>query len=167
MGLAACIFAVSMVAGFVTFGTKASSVILDSYSDNDWPISIARFSMGLSIVASFPLSFSGLREAAVTLLKASLPRSAPSMDLIWCQDVLSVVLLTVIVGLATILVDAGVVVSIVGALCGSAIIYIVPSVLYAATVPQARAAEIIIVRAVSVFGLVLMVTGVICTLVYT
>merc|ERR1719424_225327 len=45
MGLAACIFAVSMVAGFVTFGTKAGSVILDSYSDNDWPISIARFSM--------------------------------------------------------------------------------------------------------------------------
>jgi sodium-coupled neutral amino acid transporter 11 len=166
MGIAACIFGVSMVAGFVTFGTTANGVILNSYSDNDWPINIARFGMGLSIVASFPICFSGLREAVVTILKASLPVSAPSMDFIWCQDVLSVVLLTAIVGLATVLVDAGMVVDLVGALCGSTIIYIVPSVLYAATIPLTRTTEIVLTRAVSIFGLVLMLSGVIATLVY-
>merc|ERR1719221_1715454 len=123
MGLCACVFGVSMVAGFMTFGLNCDAVILKNYAPNDTLFTIARIGMGLSLIASYPLMFSGLRESLITLAKTFFPAHNESFDLVWLQDAMSVVLVAVITFCAVMMEDAGLVVGLVGAICGSAIIY--------------------------------------------
>merc|ERR1719291_183281 len=86
--------------------------------------------MGLSLIASYPLMFSGLRESLITLAKTFFPAHNESFDLVWLQDAMSVMLVGVITLCAVMMEDAGLVVGLVGAICGSAIIYIIPGVLF-------------------------------------
>merc|ERR1719330_1954266 len=122
-----------MTAGFLTFGMNCDAVILVNYSWKDTFINMARLGVGLSIVASFPLMFSGLREAAIALLK-QISQNAADWDVVLRQDVLSMCLLALITFLALMMSDTGVVVGLVGAICGNTIIYVVPCSLYAASI---------------------------------
>lgn len=170
MGTCTVLFGITMVAGYQTFGTAADGVILKNYSREDWPVNVARIGMGLSIVASFPLMFSGLRESVVTLLKRAYPERSDEFDGVRYQDVLSLAMVALIMGCAMLLADVGVVVGIVGSVCGSAIIYIIPCSLYAAALqsPQMdsvkHANEIIGAKFAIGFGVVLGVAGLYATL---
>jgi amino acid permease len=130
MGISVLLYMATMTAGFQTFGNNCDSVILANYSRNDWLLNVARLGIGLSIIASFPLMFSGLREAAIALLKQC-SENASDWDVILRQDMLSMGLLVLITFLALVMTDTGIVVGLVGAICGSTIIYIVPCSLYA------------------------------------
>jgi len=132
MGLSAAFYAIAGFAGFQTFGTVADGMILKNYSKDDLLMNVARVGMGFSIVASFPLMFSGLREAVLGLCQTNIfPRASHVFDLVWVQDVISMIMLAIITMLSSVLLDAGVVVGVVGSLCGCTIIYIIPCTLYA------------------------------------
>merc|ERR1719261_1709283 len=161
MGLSSVIFALCAFAGYSTFGDSSDGVILNNYAEDDQVINVARIGMGLSIIASFPLMFSGLREAMMTLLG----RAGVDLALVWQQDLLSVVMLVAILSIALFLTDAGLVVGVVGAVCGSSIIYVIPSVLYAAAIekflsPDKHRTELMVLRCLAVGGVVLGVSGV-------
>jgi len=170
MGICAVLFGSTMYAGFHTFGTNADSVILQNYSERDSLANVARVGMGLSIVASFPLMFSGLREAVITLIKQTDPPHAADWDLVWKQDALSVVLLSVLTGVALVVQDAGIVVGLVGAICGSAVIYIVPCTLYASAIRsflgEENGPKLLWLRLLTAFGIVLAIAGCYSALAY-
>jgi len=171
MGMVAVLFVLIMVAGFQTFGTNCNSVILKNYSRKDTAVNISRLGMGFSLVASFPLMFSGLREAALTLMKMTFPENEDDWDLVLRQDLLSMVLLAMITAAASLVTDAGMVVGLVGALCGISIIYIVPSVLYSGAIQtflreDGHAGILNFTRFLIVLGSVLAVGGVVSTLIF-
>merc|ERR1719375_219733 len=161
MGLSSLVFAICAFAGYSTFGDSSDGVILNNYAEDDQVINVARIGMGLSIIASFPLMFSGLREAVMTLLE----RAGVDLALVWQQDLLSVVMLLLILSIALFLTDAGLVVGVVGAVCGSSIIYVIPSLLYAGAIekflsPDKHRMEIGTLRCLAIGGVVLGVSGV-------
>eukprot|EP00435_Cladocopium_sp_Y103_P026946 s1202_g6.t1 len=71
--LASCLFAITMLLGYATFGPNCEGVILNNYAKNDMLANIARFGMGFANVFSLPLMFSGLREATLVLLATANP----------------------------------------------------------------------------------------------
>jgi len=172
MGISTCVFIMTMLAGFYTFGTHSDGVILKNYSRDDAPINIARIGMGLSIVASFPLMFSGLREAVITLLKIIFPSNSSQFDNIWVQDLLSIAILWLLFIVAMVLTDAGIVVGVVGAVCGSTIIYIVPCLLYASsikgylTITCTQMFELLWLRFLTLLGIFLAIAGCISSLAF-
>ena len=100
-----------------------------------------------------------------------LERAAVDLGLVWQQDLLSVVMLLVILSVALFLTDAGLVVGVVGAVCGSAIIYVIPSILYAAAIemflsPDKHRTELRILRCLAVGGVILGVSGVLTSILY-
>jgi amino acid permease len=116
------IFALAMTLGYGTFGGLANGVVLNNYSKKDTLANIARLGMGLANVFSFPLMFSGLREANIALLICINPSNSGTFELIRFQNALSAAMLFVILLVAILVTDAGLVVGLVGAVCGSAII---------------------------------------------
>lgn len=170
MGISAVVFACVMTSGYYTFGSNADGVILKNYSRNDPLINGARLGMAFSIIASFPLMFSGLRESIITLLQRNFPLT--DWNKFWRQDALSAAMLSVILGITCFLTDAGLVVGVVGALCGSTIIYIVPALLYASAVTaymdtEKHATELTVMRFLGVWGACLACAGTAVSLVPT
>jgi len=167
MGISVLLYMVTMTAGFQTFGMNSNAVILANYSQNDSLLNMARLGIGLSIIASFPNMFSGLREAAIALLKHG-SENESDWDMILRQDVLSMSLLALITGLALAMSDTSVVVGLVGAMCGSTIIYIVPCSLYAASIQtfltDPNSATIVGLRLLIALGVALAVGGCYTTL---
>lgn len=166
MGITSIFYAVSAVAAFETFGTNACGVILENYAKNDNLINIARVGMGLSIIASFPLMFSGLREAVIELMIMMQPQWTEPLGSLWIQNVLSACLLLAVTHCAWMFTDAQLVVGIVGAVCGSAVIYMIPCVLYAEALGKVlnkehHLLEIAIARSVAMIGMMLGVIGLI------
>jgi len=80
--------------------------------------------------------FSGLREALCALFVCALPAQKGFFELCWVQNVLSMLMLATISICGCVLEDAGLVVGVVGAVCGSAIIYVIPCVIYAASIAK-------------------------------
>jgi amino acid permease len=169
MALAASLFAVTMLAGFATFGRSCGGVVLTSYAENDALVNAARLGVGLSIIASYPLMFSGLREAVVDLLKQGCPTRSASFDTHFFQDAFTCLAVAAITAVATVLTDPGVVVGIVGAVCGSSIIYIIPCSIYACALrkfldPKVHSKEIKFQAVLALLGVVLAISGLIVTL---
>mmetsp|Transcript_24485 Transcript_24485/g.79110 ORF Transcript_24485/g.79110 Transcript_24485/m.79110 type:complete len:456 (-) Transcript_24485:302-1669(-) len=122
---------VVMVAGFLTFGQAASGFILNNYRTSDTLANVARALFGASIAFTFPLAFAGakdgLRQLDKKLFKATSERRVVALPL------------AVITALALLLDDVGLVISLSGALMGSAVIYILPAImLVKAQIPKAR-----------------------------
>mmetsp|Transcript_99736 Transcript_99736/g.281562 ORF Transcript_99736/g.281562 Transcript_99736/m.281562 type:complete len:472 (-) Transcript_99736:90-1505(-) len=124
------IFACAMVFGYRTFGSRADGVILNSYALEDGLINVARAGMGLANMCSFPLMFSGLREQSIALLKFLMPSHSSEFDYVWFQNMTSTVLLLVLIVAAILVTDASLVVGLVGSICGSATIYVLPCILF-------------------------------------
>eukprot|EP00448_Togula_jolla_P041404 CAMPEP_0170637820 /NCGR_PEP_ID=MMETSP0224-20130122/38647_1 /TAXON_ID=285029 /ORGANISM="Togula jolla, Strain CCCM 725" /LENGTH=544 /DNA_ID=CAMNT_0010967789 /DNA_START=19 /DNA_END=1653 /DNA_ORIENTATION=- len=170
MVITACVFTVTMLAGYKTFGANSDGVILKNYSREDPLVNVARIGMGLSIVASFPLMFTGLREAVIALLKYFFPETGMGFDAVWEQDLLSLILLLSIATAATLLTDAGIVAGLAGAICGSANIYLIPCTLYAACIntflSDKNLGELIWLRCLFGLGIFLSIAGVVSSLVF-
>jgi len=131
MGAAAAIYIVTMWLGYYTFGDNAMGVILSNYdASRDVLATISRLGMGFSIVASYPLMFAGLREAAVATLQELLPEKENLFKTIKFLNFVTFVILFAITAIAAIVSDASLVVGIVGSLLGSTIIYVLPATLF-------------------------------------
>jgi len=123
-GLAALLCGSIMAAGFLTFGGASQGLILNNYATADGLAFVARIGIGLSIIFSYPLNFVGLREGVLSLVNAS--DKAGRTDV----HIISTVLLMVAVnGLALFVKNLGLVVSLGGAILGSALVYIFPALM--------------------------------------
>ena len=119
---AATFFAVAAF-GFLTFGAGAAGNVLSNYARSD-PLALgARFALGISLVAGYPLAFAGLQKAAYEAIGRVVgPGVSPKA--------VSLLLLGLITSAATVLTDLGFVSAFAGALLGSAIIYVYPSIMF-------------------------------------
>jgi amino acid permease len=181
MGAAAFLYSIAMLAGYRSFGSATQSVITESYSSDDLLINIARVAIGSSILFSFPIMFSGLREAFLQMLSDV---GKIECKEVWKQDSITFVMVVLIAFLTSILTDAGLVVGLVGPICGCAAIFLVPCTLYAAALKwrvshltadghasreasdKNMSGQIFLARALTVLGVFLMVGGVYATFAY-
>lgn len=165
--LVSCLFAVAMLFGYMTFNKLSESVILNNYSKDDLMINIARLAMGLANVFSFPLMFSGLREQAIELIVFFMPTRAATTEFVWFQNSLSTIMLVLVIVVAIIVTDASIVIGLVGSLCGSATIYVIPCILFYGCTDKSDLCdprERILVKVIGFVGVFLMVAGAAVTL---
>lgn len=106
--------------GFLTFGGNAQGMILNNYSPYDVGAMISRCIVTVSLIGSYPLIFRGMKSAFFELF--------PKLNHL--DSLVTKCFLSLLTGLALVLNDAGFMVSMVGALMGSAIIYIFPSLIF-------------------------------------
>lgn len=126
MLLAASCYALVEWAADRVFGSAAQPVIFSNFARGDMPGTVAQVSMGLAIACSFPLMFSGLREAFCSLMEQMGVKSASTAF----QNKASVGFLTMVLAICTVITDAGFICGIVGATCGTLIIYVIPCLLF-------------------------------------
>jgi len=175
MGICAAIYGVTAFMGFKTFGFNSEGTILKNYSINDWPINLAKLGVVCSLIASYGIMFAALRESSLSLLKEVSGQwfgDFDYFDLIWRQDVLTTILVCTITLIAVMCSDSGLVDGFVGALCGNAVIYIIPGLLYAASIHvfftrrRGNLRSIATSLGLAVFGVVLIIGGVFCVVFY-
>ena len=134
---------------------------------------VARVGIALSIIFSYPLNFVGLREGVLALFGKS--EAGKRTDV----HVVSTVLLMLLVnGLALFVKNLGLVVSLGGAILGSALVYIFPALMFLATsardasakraagtpVPRGQTAEMVGTAGLAVLGAFLAVVGAVMSL---
>jgi amino acid permease len=122
-GISMTLYAAVTAMGFLTFGSSTASMILNNYSTKDVLASLSRFAVAVSLVFSYPLLFVGTRDGVLDLLK--LPDASNSL-----QNKLSVGLLAVITVLALYVKDLTFVASMSGAVLGTALIFIYPTLMF-------------------------------------
>jgi amino acid permease len=124
------IFFIAMTVGYATFGNHSDPVILNNYSADDSLVNYARIGMGLANVFSYPIQFSGFREAIMDFIAYMSPDWSNTCKLMWVQNTMTAVGV-ICIGITGILVtDTGLVLGLVGACCGMIVIYLVPCFLY-------------------------------------
>jgi len=112
-----------MVLGFLTFGGNCDGLILNNYSIVDKGAMLCRIFLVLSMVGSYPLMVSSMREEFVKLKYKG--EMTDSRFRKW-----TTIFVSLITGVALVMKDPGFVVSLNGALMASAVIYIFPSIIY-------------------------------------
>jgi len=112
-----------MALGFLTFGGATSGFVLNNYSGIDSLASVARLAIGLALLTGYPFTFSALREGILDL------KGVQGDDRVKAKPQLTLVLLSLVTALALVLKDVGFVCSFGGALFGSALMFIVPSIM--------------------------------------
>lgn len=131
-GISALSFFSIATFGFLTFGAAASGNVLTNYATTDALASWARGAIALSLLAGYPFAFDNLRESALEALKSAgvkLPVRA-----------VSAALLAALTAAAAALTDLGFVAAFAGATLGSAIIYVMPSIMFRAAATTKLAA---------------------------
>lgn len=109
--------------GFLTFGGASSGYILNNYATTDRLATVARVAVASSLVFSYPLCFVGLRDGIRELMGAK-PGETKNRTR-W-----TVGLLAAVSAASLRLTDLGFVNSFGGALIGSGIVYIFPSLMF-------------------------------------
>jgi amino acid permease len=133
MSICGVLYAVMGFSGFKTFGLDSAGTILQSYAEADVPINIGRVLVSLSLIASFGIMFVAFREAVMGLVRFR-PIWVHALERVWEQDVLSTVLVLIVMVVGIFCKDTGLTDGFVGALCGNAIVFVIPTVLYVAAV---------------------------------
>lgn len=108
--------------GFRTFGENCLGNILNNYAATDGLASLCRIAIGFSIVFTYPLAFTGLKNGLLGLLNMDNPTEAQS-------TILTLSTLASITAGALVLQDLGFVAAITGSLMGSLIIYVFPGLM--------------------------------------
>mmetsp|Transcript_948 Transcript_948/g.1694 ORF Transcript_948/g.1694 Transcript_948/m.1694 type:complete len:485 (+) Transcript_948:46-1500(+) len=132
-GATSIISLLMMSFGFLTFGSSTLGVVLNNYAPSDLGAVVCRLLMAISIVGSYPFVFGGMKRGYFDLVKKEM---TPARDRTFTR-----VALACITGLALALKDAGFVCSFNGAVCGSAIIYIFPSLMFLRSGMEGRRGE--------------------------
>ncbi|KAL9183130.1 hypothetical protein ACHAXT_004917 [Thalassiosira profunda] len=123
-GGTALISAYMMGAGFLTFGGASKGMILNNYSALDGGATLCRLLMGISLLGSYAFQSNAMKKAYYGLFH----KGQEVTDKVHYRTTrLFTGLLT---GLALLISDAGLVVSLTGAVLGSGLIYILPSYLF-------------------------------------
>lgn len=109
--------------GFATFGKACSGLVLNNYSTDDKLMSLSRVAVAVSLLFSYPLAFGGVRDGLLDLLKVE---KRPDSLL----NTITVLLLTMITGLAYALTDLRKLLAFNGATWGNAVIYLLPTYMF-------------------------------------
>ncbi len=123
-GLAGLLCISIMSAGFLTFGGAAKGFILNNYATADPLAFVARLGIFASVTFSYPLLFVGLRDGAMALVGLSEAAKKPAV-----HRLATVVLITIVNGLACFMKDLGLVTALGGAILGSTIVYVLPALM--------------------------------------
>lgn len=145
------------MAGYLTFGKSCSGLILNNYSTNDVWIGASRVAVAISLVFSYPLAFVGMRDGVVDLLEVPAEKRSASLS-----NMLTVIMLTVLTGLAIVLTDVSFVLSLGGATLGNALTYVYPALMYAAANKSQDRKEgtgVLISQLAAVLGVVMGIIG--------
>lgn len=131
-GGSAALFGAITTCGFLTFGGAASGVILNNYAASDHLILVARLAISLSILCSYPLLFTSLRENIIEALPQRLSRVA-GPGCVAPRTVVrkaTVLLISIITLLASRLTDFSLVAAISGATLGNLLIMVFPALIF-------------------------------------
>jgi amino acid permease len=113
-----------VVPGYVTFGAGTAGFILNNYSNADRLATAARVAVGVSVVGTYPLVFSALRDGLRTMAGAS-SQSAHKR--------ITTVTFGIITLLALVIKDVGFVAGVAGALFGTLLMFTFPGMFFLRT----------------------------------
>lgn len=116
---------VFLVSGFLTFGSSSAGVILNSYAPTDRLAAVARALFGLSVICSYPVLFQGFKAAVRTILIPFTVKDSIGLD-----QAITLIPIAVITLTAVLVKDAGIVNAVSGAVTGSSLIYLFPTIMY-------------------------------------
>lgn len=122
--------------GYLTFGSSTAPMILSNYSTKDILISLSRFAVGLSLIFSYPLLFVGLRDGIIDLINQISPllsKTKSEKPLVLTQsqsNLFTAGLVSLITILALKITDLTFVASMSGALLGTSLIFIFPTLMF-------------------------------------
>jgi len=134
-GYTTTIYAWIMAVGYLTFGKACDGLVLNNYAEQDSLVTAARVAIGSAVVFGFPLAFTALRDATVSVFFAG------SGDSNTVFRGVTVVWLAVIVAAGCFVTDLGLVNSLGGAIFGAAITLIFPGVLLYHGAKQGKGVE--------------------------
>lgn len=124
-GISTAIYAVVSAMAFLTFGANCDGLILNNYSTKDLLISASRFAVAISLIFSYPLLFVGTRDGTLDLLKVPEKKRTASL-----LNQATFGLLGLTTALAWKLTDLSFIASISGAVFGTALIFVYPSLMF-------------------------------------
>ncbi|GAX17581.1 hypothetical protein FisN_18Lh234 [Fistulifera solaris] len=138
--------------GLATFGVHSASVILSNYND-PW-MRVAKWAVALSLICSYPLAFTGVRDGILEYVKPA-QRDASFVPV-------TVSALAIITGIAMTLTNLQTLLAVGGATWGNAVIYLFPAMMFISNenkkAPKDRK-SVIGVYAMALTGLALGVVG--------
>lgn len=157
---AVVVYTVAGLAGHACFGEASDCMALNNYARCDPGAAGARLSMGVSLLASFPLMFSGLRSSLLALAHAAGLGSDETLASACVHRGIVTIGLAAIAAFAVATPDVTLIVALLGASLGSLLIYSLPPTLHllAGAAPPGSLAYVADVALV-LFGLVLAVLG--------
>jgi len=130
-GLSILLMGIMTALGFLTFGGNCAGVVLNNYSLDDTIMGFSRIAVGVSLIFSYPLAFTGCRDGFMDLFKIPVEKRSPVTT-----NFVTVALLGVITYLALMLRDITIVLSFSGATLGNALTYVYPAMMYRAVVAK-------------------------------
>lgn len=133
-GISALLMSIIAIAGFTTFGIASAPVILNNYSPYDPMIAMGRIAIALSLVATFPFPFFGLRDSIFDALNVpSEQRMSTTND----DDdnnmknvALTIGLLSIITGVALSVNDLSLLLSVGGGTIATAVYSVFPTIMF-------------------------------------
>lgn len=118
-----------MTSGFLTFGGNSMGVILNNFSTFDKGATICRLLTAVSIVGGYPFLVRACRGEILELYTLATSRKPTRKE----EKLTTAMLLSSLTLLAMVVSDAGLIIGLAGAVMGSALVYIFPSLLYLST----------------------------------
>eukprot|EP00536_Pseudo-nitzschia_multiseries_P011585 jgi/Psemu1/243924/estExt_Genewise1.C_4040012 len=131
--------------GFLTFGGNSMGIILNNFSTLDKGATICRLFTVISVVGGYPFLIRACRGEILELLRLKAGRIPKPND----EKVTTTVLLVSLTVASMYLSDAGLIIGLAGAVMGSALGYIFPSLLFLSTtnkMKQPRPRRIVVER---------------------
>ena len=123
--ISALLYVAMAAFGFLTFGSHCSGFILNNYSTNDVLATICRVAIAGSLIVTYPLPFIGMRDGVLDVLMVPIDKRT-SQNL----NALTILLLALISILAMHFEDLGMVNAVGGALFGTAVVFIFPTLMF-------------------------------------
>jgi len=118
-----------MTFGFLTFGGNAMGVILNNFSTFDEGANVCRLLTAVSVLGGYPFLISACRGEILELYNRKTHRKPTLKD----ERLTTIMLLSSLTLISTAISDAGLIIGLAGAVMGSALVYIFPSLLYLST----------------------------------
>ena len=124
-GFCTAFYAAVSAMAFLTFGANCDGLILNNYSTKDLLISASRFAVAISLIFSYPLLFVGTRDGTLDFFKVPEEKRTASL-----LNQTTLVLLGMLTALAWKITDLTLISSLSGAVFGTALIFVFPSLMY-------------------------------------
>ena len=144
-----------MTFGFLTFGGNSMGVILNNFSALDKGAAVCRLLTSVSVVGGYPFLISACRGEILKLYNLKTGRKPTRKD----QKLSTILLLSSLVLISMVMSNAGFIIGLSGAVMGSALVYIFPSLLYLAATKNTKQPKTKIVMLERIFCRLLVVFG--------